>query len=102
MVCPEVLGLLARLYAAIDTPAESRVLDSIYRWMPPRNVSSQLLQKIPEHIALVELRGVHWCDWGRPERIVESLQRIGKAPSFPLRCLANEAERDVQTEAPAK
>jgi hypothetical protein len=31
--------------------------------------------------------GVLWSDWGRPERIAETLRRIGRPPSFPLNCL---------------
>lgn len=32
----------------------------------------------------MELSGVLWSDWGKPERIVETLRRIGKSPAFPL------------------
>lgn len=34
-----------------------------------------------------ELTGVLWSDWGKPERIAETIRRIGKTPAFPLHCL---------------
>jgi hypothetical protein len=30
------------------------------------------------------MEGIEWSDWGRPERVVESLSRLGKSPTFPL------------------
>jgi hypothetical protein len=27
---------------------------------------------------------VLWCDWGRKERILETLRAIGKNPNFPM------------------
>jgi hypothetical protein len=33
---------------------------------------------------LIELSGVLWYDFGKPDRIVDTLRRIGKSPSFPL------------------
>ncbi len=55
--------------------------------MPAKNFSSDLLQRVPEQLAVVELTGVLWSDWGKPERIAETLRRIDRRPAFPLTCL---------------
>lgn len=85
---PEMMPLFERLCEAIGSPAEGEVLDAIYRVMPARNFSSGLLQRVPEHIGMIQMTGVLWSDWGKPERIVETLRKIDKQPAFPLGLLS--------------
>jgi mannose-1-phosphate guanylyltransferase len=42
------------------------------------------LQQVPAHVAVLEMRGVLWSDWGSTERIVETLRQLGKEPRFSL------------------
>ncbi len=79
---PEMMPLFDKLEVAIGTPEEDVILESIYRVMPTRNFSRDLLQRAPHHAAAIELSGVLWSDWGRPERITEILDRLGKEPAF--------------------
>ena len=83
----DMMPLFERLSQAIGGPKEGRALKTIYREMPARNFSSDLLQRIPEKLAVIELTGVLWNDWGKPERITETLRRIDRKPAFPLTCL---------------
>ncbi len=83
-------GMMTRfedLAAAIGSGDEQAVLKSIYSSMPARNFSSDLLQRIPQHLAVAKINGVVWSDWGRPERIVSSLLKIRKEPIFPMTLL---------------
>ena len=84
---PNIMPLFERLGQAIGGPEEGRALDAIYRDMPAKNFSSDLLQRVPEKLAVIELTGVLWSDWGKPERIAETLRRIDRRPAFPLTCL---------------
>lgn len=84
---PDMMPLFEPLASVWDTAEESAVLDETYKVMPSYNFSSQLLQTIPDGVAVMELTGVLWSDWGKPQRIVETLCRIGKSPAFPLECL---------------
>ena len=84
---PDMMPLFEQLSRAIGGPDEGRVLEEIYRNMPAKNFSSDLLQHVPKHLALIELSGVLWSDWGKPARIAESLRRIDRRPAFPLSCL---------------
>ncbi len=84
---PDLMSLFERLCSAWGTPDEADVLEDLYREMPRHNFSSQLLQRVPERVAVIELTGVLWSDWGKPERIAESIRRIGRRPAFPLDCL---------------
>jgi mannose-1-phosphate guanylyltransferase len=79
---PELICLFEWLEHVIDTSREDEVLQSIYGVMPSLSLSSDLLQLVSEHLLVTELEGLLWCDWGRPKRIVDTLQRIGKQPAF--------------------
>lgn len=86
---PEMMPLFERLGLALGTSEEGRVLDAMYREMPQRNFSSDLLQRVPDQVAVIELSGVLWSDWGKPERITDTLRRMNKRPAFPLAYLTN-------------
>lgn len=79
---PHVIDLFERLRAAIGGGMGEQVLDKIYRSMPACNFSSQLLARVTEQAAVMELRDVVWSDWGRPERIAGVLETFGKQPAF--------------------
>ena len=80
---PEMMPLFERYGESVGTSKEENVLESIYEVMPARNFSSHLLERLPQRVAVMELRGVLWSDWGKPERILGTLQGIGKQPAFP-------------------
>ncbi len=81
---PDMMPLLKVYGQAIGSSEEEAVLKAVYEVMPVRNFSTDLLQCVPKQVAVIELSGVLWCDWGKPERIVDTLRRIGKSPAFPL------------------
>ena len=80
-------NLFEQLGAAIGTPGEKHLLDAIYQVMPACNFSSGLLARAVDQVAVIELDEVLWSDWGKPERIADTLHRIGKQPAFPAQCL---------------
>lgn len=86
---PEMMPLFERLQLGIGSPAEKVLLDEIYRDMPARNFSSGLLERVPQHVAMVEADGLLWSDWGNAERIADTLLRLGKQPAFPLDLIAS-------------
>lgn len=84
---PDLMARFERLGAAIGTSQEGRTLDEIYDDMPLHNFFSEVLQKAPDRSAVIEMNGVLWSDWGKPEWIAHTLRRIGRQPAFPLACL---------------
>ncbi|ALA59398.1 sugar phosphate nucleotidyltransferase [Nitrospira moscoviensis] len=84
---PDMMPLFERLASAWDGRDERATVEAVYREMPAYNFSAHLLQRAPTRVAVMELTGVLWSDWGKPERIVETIRRIGKTPAFPLSCL---------------
>jgi mannose-1-phosphate guanylyltransferase len=81
---PELMPLFETLGEAIGTSYEGTVLDAIYRRMPSRNFSSDVLARATDKLAVLEMTGVSWSDWGNPERIIGDIQRLGLQPTFSL------------------
>jgi mannose-1-phosphate guanylyltransferase len=79
-----IAGRFTRLRAAIGTPSEQAVLADIYAAMPFGNFSSDVLECGCEHSAVMTMEGLTWSDWGRPERIIDTLVTCGLRPSFPM------------------
>lgn len=88
---PVIMERFEWLGKTIDTVYERQTLHRLYQKMPFMNFSSEVLQKIPERLGVMELEEVLWSDWGRPERIIETLESLGKKPAFPSEILKNTA-----------
>lgn len=84
---PVIMERFERLGDAMNTEHEQQTLHQLYRHMPSMNFSSDLLQQIPERLGVIELEEVLWSDWGRPVRIRETLEILGKKPAFPSEIL---------------
>ncbi|HXV62023.1 MAG TPA: sugar phosphate nucleotidyltransferase [Vicinamibacteria bacterium] len=79
---PEIMPFYTLLREAVGRPAEAETLNFIYEMMPGRDFSRHVLQKAPGELAVLPLRDVLWSDWGRPERIADTLRAIGAQPAF--------------------
>jgi len=97
---PEMMELFEVLKSALtDNAEEDRTevaLSSIYRRLRPQNFSRGLLQRAVGHTVVAPMDDVDWDDWGRPERIVDSLARIGRRPDFSFESLISGGQSDVQ------
>jgi mannose-1-phosphate guanylyltransferase len=68
---------------------ECLALARIYKGMRSIDFSGELLERSADRTVLLEMDDIEWCDWGRPERIVEGLNRIGKRPLFPSKWITD-------------
>lgn len=80
---PEIVGPLEQYRKFIGDSTEAAARAIVYDQMPARNFSAHLLARVPQSIAVLEMEGVLWSDWGREERIFETLRQIGVNPRFP-------------------
>ena len=76
---PDLTGYFSLLHAAIGTDREQDVLNEVYHTLPRTNFSTAVLAHCPERLLVLPMSKVLWSDWGRGERIVDTLYRI-KAP----------------------
>ena len=83
---PHHMPLFERLQGAIGCPNEALERETIYRKVSTDNFF-HVLEQATDRLAVLELSGVLWSEWNRPERIAETLRRIDRQPAFPLTCL---------------
>ncbi|ACB75534.1 sugar phosphate nucleotidyltransferase [Opitutus terrae] len=98
---PEMMSAFDGLRSHFGAESEKEVLQEIYETMPTADFSSHLVEKAVSSILVMELRNVVWSDWGNEARIVETLRRIGKRPSFaatdsPLECSTDDTVSAVE------
>ena len=80
---PVVMERFERLGKSIGSTHEGRMLRQLYQKMPVLDFSRELLQRAPDRLGMMALEDVLWSDWERPDRILETLNVLGKDPAFP-------------------
>ena len=81
----QVLLAIRQEWVANDHAAYA--LAYIYQKMDPADFSYHILQHAASHCRVIPMQDVFWSDWGRLDRIKESLDRLSACPAFPLACL---------------
>lgn len=66
---PHLIDILDSLVPLVGTPDEDDAIEYIYRAYLPVSFSRDILEPSPERLCALELVGVEWSDWGKPERI---------------------------------
>ncbi|HSB72054.1 MAG TPA: sugar phosphate nucleotidyltransferase [Candidatus Methylomirabilis sp.] len=79
---PEVLSPLRRIIPHVDTPTAAAALAGVYRRLRPTDLSRVILGRCPEALLLQPLRGVYWSDRGHPDRILRTLRRFDRRPTW--------------------
>jgi len=79
---PETLTPLRAIAPCLGTPAEAAALVQAYKHLRATNLSRALLARHPEALLVLAARGISWCDWGDPERIIRSLRRFDRQPAW--------------------
>jgi mannose-1-phosphate guanylyltransferase len=70
----------------------SLALSHLYSDLPGADFSRHILQKTASDAVVIPINRVHWCDWGRPERVAETLANLGSQPAFQLQNVGKAAE----------
>jgi mannose-1-phosphate guanylyltransferase len=66
---PRLIDILDSFVPLVGTTDEDDAIEYIYRALLPVSFSRDMLERAPQRLAAMELEGVEWSDWGRPERI---------------------------------
>lgn len=88
---PAAVERFERWMPVVGTPREADALEGLYADMPVQDFSRDLLEPSAGSWGAFELRDLLWSDWGRPERILQTLLTIGRAPAFGRWPLADSA-----------
>lgn len=74
--------LRAVRHGEVDRDHAALALAHVYSRLRPADFSREILERATGSSAVLPLIGLDWSDWGRPERVVECLSRIGVRPAF--------------------
>lgn len=73
---PEVYNAFDAIRSNINSPLENVFAEYTYSNIPLANFSSSVLEKITKHLCVMEVRNVHWSDWGEEYRIFNDIERL--------------------------
>jgi mannose-1-phosphate guanylyltransferase len=79
---PEMMMPFVEIWDTLRASTGPVSLERVYQGLPSRDFSTHILQRAVRSLAVLEMEKVYWSDWGRPERILETLRLMGKQPSF--------------------
>ena len=81
---PDVYHAFDMISADINTPREKFIVESQFQYIPRENFSISVLQKIPQHLRVMEATDIHWSDWGEEERIYNDIERMSLQSIHPM------------------
>ena len=91
---PAMIARFEALRPHMGRAGQAEAVATAYRAMVSVNFSRDIVEPASERMVAMPMDGVHWSDWGRPQRIAETLGKIGKAQSFPAEIIEDSARRD--------
>jgi mannose-1-phosphate guanylyltransferase len=75
---PDVVATLQAASPWFDTSAERAAVAAAYQRLRPMDFSREVLVPGREALMVQAARGVTWSDWGEPERILQTIQQLGR------------------------
>lgn len=72
---PVMMDGFEALKSSIGTPEEASILGAIYESMSAIDFSKDVLERAVERSLVMPMTGIEWSDWGRPERIEQTIGR---------------------------
>jgi mannose-1-phosphate guanylyltransferase len=85
---PRLLDILDSFVPLVGTPDEQDAIEYIYRAYLPVSFSRDMLERGADRLCAMDLDGVEWSDWGRPERIETVLALRRSRALMPGRAVA--------------
>ena len=73
---PHMIDILDSFVPLVGTPDEDDALEYIYRALLPVSFSRDVLERSTGRLTAMELDGVDWSDWGKPERVETTLATL--------------------------
>lgn len=92
---PAMIARFDALRPAMGRKGQAEAVARTYQDMQSVNFSRDIVEAAPERMTALAMDGVQWSDWGRPQRIAQTLADIGKSRLFPAE-IADEADHRVE------
>jgi mannose-1-phosphate guanylyltransferase len=79
---PHMIDILESFVPLVGTADEDDAIDYIYRALLPVSFSRDILERAPSRLTAMELDGVEWSDWGKPERVETTIAMRASARAY--------------------
>jgi mannose-1-phosphate guanylyltransferase len=79
---PRLMVRFDAIRDALEWGNAGAYIKEAYAGMEPVNFSRDILEGCPQAAVALPMAGVEWCDWGRPERIAQTMRALGKTAAF--------------------
>ncbi|MFA6598275.1 MAG: sugar phosphate nucleotidyltransferase [Ignavibacteriaceae bacterium] len=73
---PDLYEAFTPIMKSLGTKYEKIFIEQFFEFMPEVNFSKNFLEKINEHLAVLEVPNVYWSDWGEEERVTHDMKRF--------------------------
>jgi mannose-1-phosphate guanylyltransferase len=80
--CPQLVAPFRGIRTVFGSPDEDEAIERVYADLPSVSFSDRVLAVAPGSLGVIRLAGTDWSDWGNVRRVVESLRRSGRRPSW--------------------
>ncbi len=73
---PRLFDAFAPIFNSLGTEHEKITIKQIFKLVPDGNFSEDFLEKVCDHLAVLEIPDVYWSDWGEEQRITHDLEKF--------------------------
>jgi len=93
---PELYCIFSTIRLMLPSDHTRSVIEFAYRSLRPVNFSSAVLTRSSSHLRVIRVPPVGWSDWGTKERILASLEEIGRLEECLQRLNSPVPEESIQ------
>ena len=73
---PQLLETFVPIFKSLGTKHEKIAIKQFFTLIPEGDFSKDFLEKVCDHLAVLELPDVYWSDWGEEQRIAHDLEKF--------------------------
>ena len=73
---PQLWEAFVPIFNSLGTEREKIAIKQFFTLIPEGNFSKDFLEKICDHLAVLELPDIYWSDWGEEQRIAHDLEKF--------------------------
>jgi mannose-1-phosphate guanylyltransferase len=74
---PRMYRSFQEVQAALDSSTEESSLNRVFAELPSADFSRAILERNPQILRVIPMKGVYWSDWGDESRIISDCNRFG-------------------------
>ena len=73
---PQLIEAFTPIMKSLGTKYEKIAIEQFFEFIPKVNFSKDFLEKTCNHLAVLEVPGLYWSDWGEEQRVTYDMKRF--------------------------